>query len=119
MAYGAGVSVISEQAAPSGDRRRRIGWGIVVGLLVAVVVAVPAFWTVLFAAFSFTGCFIECNEPQPAVGALWAGLSVLLVLTPVFAGMTVARAARRSRAIALGAVAVAGAGALWVLIGVG
>jgi hypothetical protein len=100
------MSVVQEQATPTADHRRT-GWGIAVGALTAVVVAVPAFWTALFAMFSFTGCFIECREPEPLTGALWAGISLLLVLTPAFAGMTVARAGVRSRAVTMATLSVA------------
>lgn len=73
------------------DRYRRPGLGILAGLVVLLIVAVPAGILVWFALLAFSGCFIECSQPQPAVGALWGGLAIFLLALPVAAGLLVAR----------------------------
>jgi len=70
---------------------RHPGWGVLVGLVVLAVVAVPAAWSGLFALAAFSGCFIECSQPQPGRGALWAGIAIFLIALPVFAGLAIAR----------------------------
>ena len=73
------------------DRYRRPGLGILAGLAVLLLVAVPAGVLVWFALLAFSGCFIECSQPEPAVGTLWAGLAVFLLALPVGTGLLVAR----------------------------
>jgi len=74
------------------DRKgRHTGLGVVVGLVVLAVVAVPAAWSGLLALWSFSGCFIECSQPEPGRGAIWAGIAIFLIALPVFAGVAVAR----------------------------
>lgn len=67
-------------------------------MLVAVaglaVAAVPAFWCLVFAYSSLTGCFLGCGASDPANGVLWAGVAVLLLGAPIVAGRVVARAPR-------------------------
>lgn len=65
------------------------------GLLVLVVVAVPAGWTALLAYISFSGCFLECRETQPVRGIVWASITVALLACPVLAGLMTAKARRR------------------------
>lgn len=80
------------QGRPSTARRLA---GAVVGLGVLALVAVPAFWTAVFAHAGFTGCFMGCSTPQPWIGALWAGVSLLLLILPVAAGFVTARVRSR------------------------
>lgn len=56
------------------------------GAVVLALCAVPLFWTAVFAIAGFTGCFLGCSEPEPAVGALWGGIALLLGSAPVAAG---------------------------------
>lgn len=56
-----------------------------------LVVAVPAGWCAFLAIVSFTGCLIECGEPEPAPGALWAGLSAALLSLPIITGLAVSK----------------------------
>jgi len=68
----------------SGSKRRA---GLGVGIALLVMVAVPACIAALFALASFT----YSDPPEPAVGTLWAGISVLLLTLPVVAGVLTAR----------------------------
>jgi hypothetical protein len=61
------------------NRYRRPGLGILAGLAVLLIVALPAGVLVWFAFLAFSGCFIECSKPQPAVGTLWAAEAVRLI----------------------------------------
>ena len=70
---------------------RRPGLGALAGLGVFVLVAVPAGWSAYFALVSFTGCFIECGEPEPGTGVLWGSLAMFLLALPVLTGLVVAR----------------------------
>jgi hypothetical protein len=66
-------------------RRRPYAAGIV-GVLMFGVCAVPLYWTSLFAWASFTGCFISCSEPEPAVGIMWGAVALLSLIAPFAAG---------------------------------
>ncbi|RLV55983.1 hypothetical protein D9V41_08795 [Aeromicrobium phragmitis] len=70
-------------------------WGVVAGLGVLALVAVPAAYAVFFAVVSFTGCFLECSTPSPAVGVMWSALAVGLLSIPVLVGAFVARRSLR------------------------
>ena len=61
--------------------------GVVVGLGVLTFVAVPATVTAFFALASFRWA----EPPEPSVGLLWAGISLLLLILPVAAGVLTAR----------------------------
>lgn len=80
---GTGAAVSQDERSP-GTRRVT---GVVAGLSVLAAVAVPAFITALFALASFT----YSEPPEPTVGALWAGITVLLLTLPVAAGLLVSR----------------------------
>lgn len=73
--------------------RRSPVLGIVVGLAVLAIVAVPALFTATAAVAGFTGCLIECSEPEPdaLVGALWAAVTLVLLSLPVGAGLVAGR----------------------------
>lgn len=74
------------------DGRYRLpGLGVLAGLGVLVLVAVPAGWSAYFALVSFTGCFIECGEPEPGTGVLWGSLATFFLVLPVLTGLVVAR----------------------------
>ena len=77
----------------SSPRRRWAGVG--VGLLVLAIVAVPAFWTAMFAYAGFSGCFLECARPRPLRGAMWAAACLVLLACPVGAGLLTARRSGR------------------------
>lgn len=64
--------------------------GVVVGIGVLALVAVPAVVTAFFALASFRWS----EPPEPAVGALWAGITVILLSLPIAAGLVTARAKR-------------------------
>ncbi|HEX5533834.1 MAG TPA: hypothetical protein VFX33_08855 [Actinomycetales bacterium] len=89
--------------------RRRPLAGVVVGIALLAVVAVPAFWTGVFAVAAVSGCFMECSKPDPAAAALWGGVTVVLLVVPISAGLAVARARQRWAGIIF-AVAVAALG---------
>ncbi|WP_153393703.1 hypothetical protein [Ornithinicoccus halotolerans] len=64
--------------------------GILAAVLALAVVGLPAGQVALLAVFSWTGCFIECGDPEPVVGLMWAGLSMSLFSVPVVVGLLVA-----------------------------
>lgn len=74
----------------AGGRSRR-GIGVLAGLAMLLLVAIPAGWCAVLAIVSFTGCLIECGEPAPARGALWATLTAVLLSLPLITGLAVAR----------------------------
>lgn len=78
------------------DQQRRPWAGVAAGAVTLAVVAVPAFWTGFFALASFTGCSLECHEPEVGVGLLWAAVTALLLALPIAVGLVVS-GARRSR----------------------
>jgi hypothetical protein len=75
-------------ARASGKRRLA---GIAVGLGVLALVAVPAGFTAFAALVSFSGCFIECSEPEPIVGVLYVAIALVLLAVPLVAGLVTAR----------------------------
>ncbi|WP_380175839.1 hypothetical protein ACFEMC_09725 [Kineococcus sp. DHX-1] len=75
--------------------RRRRALGVLVAVVGLLVVAVPAFWCLVFAYSSFSGCFLGCGPSDPANGVLWGGSAVLLLGAAVLAGRVVARTPRR------------------------
>ena len=48
-------------------------------------------WSAYFALVSFTGCFIECGEPDTGTGVLWGSLALFFLGLPVLTGLVVAR----------------------------
>lgn len=60
-------------------------------MIVLLIVAVPAATSAFFAVAAFSGCFIECSQPEPAVGLLWAAISFFLLVLPLGTGFAVAR----------------------------
>ena len=86
----------STGAAPRTPRRRPL-LGVLAAAAASTVVAVPAFWTGVFAYASFSGCFLECGEPDPGAGLVWSGLTLLLLAFPVTVGLLVGGAGGRRR----------------------
>lgn len=82
-----------ETAAPSEPQprstARRVLLTVFAVTVTALVVAYPLFFAALIAVIEWTGCFIECREPDPnRAGATAAALvAVLLLGLPVLAGV--------------------------------
>lgn len=97
----------------AGDGSYRRPWlGVLAGLSLLVLVAVPAAWFAYFALVSFTGCFIECGPPDVGTGVLWGSLALFLLALPVLIGLIVARVPLRRALpwlIGLGGVVTLGA----------
>lgn len=72
-------------------RRSAKGMGVLAGLAVLLIVAVPVSVAAFFAAVSFSGCFIECSQSDPASGALWSGIVIVGLALPIVTGLSVAR----------------------------
>jgi len=70
-------------------KRRLAGWGVGVGAL--AVVALPVGLAAFGAMIGFSGCFLTCSEPEPLIGAFWAGVALYLLAVPVVAGLVTAR----------------------------
>lgn len=94
--------------------------GILVGLAVLALVAVPAFFSATAAVAGFAGCLFECSEPEPdpAVGALWTGLTLVLLALPVAAGLATVRVGSVRGWLLLAAVGIVALVAYLVLQGV-
>ena len=97
----------------SGPSRRRPVVAAVTGIVVLALCAVPLFWTAAFSVAGFTGCFLDCNEPEPAVGMLWGSIALLLAAAPVLAA---ALAGGYQVRVALPTAAVVSAGLLAVVV---
>lgn len=72
-------------------KRRRPLLAAVVGVVALALCAVPIYWTALFAYASFTGCFLGCSKPEPAVAVMWGSLTLLLLIAPFSAAAAVGR----------------------------
>ena len=72
---------------PAVTPARRPGLGLLVGLAVLVLVAVPAAVSAYFSLLGFVGWN---SDPEPAVGALWGAIALLLLALPVLAGLVTA-----------------------------
>lgn len=97
----------------AGNERTRPWWHAALVIIVGyAVAAVPAFFLLMIAAFGFSGCFLECREPDPAQG--WVGVAglVLVLSAPVFAAVAYMK---RSRLIWI-PVALLLTGALFTLL---
>lgn len=73
----------------TGKRSALIGW--LTGVVALALVAVPAFYAGIFAIAGYTGCFLSCSEPEPSVGLLWTGVTIVLLALPVAVGVVAAR----------------------------
>ncbi|EMY35650.1 hypothetical protein D477_003108 [Arthrobacter crystallopoietes BAB-32] len=60
-------------------------------LLGWLVVCYPAFLLALVSMFSFSGCFLECTEPDPLAGVLFLGAALVLAAAPVLLGWSILR----------------------------
>lgn len=80
---------------PTNQRRKRSARDRLLGAVVAAgvlaLVAVPAFYTALFAVAGFSGCFLECNTPDPMVGMGWSIITLVLLALPIAAGLVATR----------------------------
>lgn len=85
---------------------RRPVLGVLVGLGMLAVVAVPAAW---FAYFSLLGFIGWSSDPEPAVGVLWGAMALVTLAVPVLIGLAVARVSlRRGHRVRIAAVAAGG-----------
>ncbi|HEX6338392.1 MAG TPA: hypothetical protein VFZ85_15635 [Jiangellaceae bacterium] len=86
-----GASAHGRSGDANGGGYRRPWLGVLAAVGVFALVAVPAGWFAIFAIAGFTGCFIECAQPEPGTGVLWASLATVLLVLPVVVGLIVAR----------------------------
>lgn len=75
-------------------------------LLGWLIVGYPAFILGLASMFSFSGCVLECTEPDPLAGALFLGTALVLAAAPVLAGWSIFRPGTRAWRLGLGVVLV-------------
>ncbi|WP_147264092.1 hypothetical protein [Desertihabitans brevis] len=80
-----------------GDARRRWVVGISTAVLLLAVVAMPVFYAFVLAVASFSGCFLECTEPNIGAGVGLTVAIVVLLALPVVGGVAVARLHSSSR----------------------
>jgi hypothetical protein len=75
-------------------------------LLGWLIVGYPAAMLALGAMFSFSGCFLECSEPDPLAGTLLLGTAISLVGGPVLIGWSILRPGSSTWKIGVGGVAL-------------
>jgi hypothetical protein len=77
----------------AGVSANRILAGVVVGIGVLAVVAVPAMLAAYLslALFLGGGCEMGCSDPWPLGGAVCGGVALILLSVPVIAGLATAR----------------------------
>jgi hypothetical protein len=80
------------ESGSSALRRHPRLFGTLVGLAVFALVAKWALWSGFLAVVGFSGCFIDCSEPDPLLGAVWALFALAFLALPVITGVLVARA---------------------------
>ncbi|WP_127131923.1 hypothetical protein [Georgenia sp. SYP-B2076] len=82
----------------------RVGWGVVTAAILLAVVAVPALGALYLAWSGFTGCVLECAQPDVGVGLLWTAVTVGLLAVPGVAGVLVCRVRPRFACAVVGAM---------------
>lgn len=110
----AGGRPTDERRLPS--RRVRVIGTVLAVLVTAVIVAYPIAIALLFVVVEWTGCFIECREPDPnPLGAVASGLAaVVLLALPVVVGVLSWRGSSRRLLLVFGGLVLLTA-AMWVL----
>jgi hypothetical protein len=73
---------------------RPLWWGITLILAGWALLIIPMFWALVLAAAGFSGCFIECSQPDPAVGMVGATAVAIMAAAPVLAGIALIRRSR-------------------------
>jgi hypothetical protein len=74
--------------------RRPVWWGILLAVVGWAALAIPMSWALLAATVGFTGCFIECSAPDPAIGMFGLTALAVMVAAPVLAGIALVRRSR-------------------------
>ena len=87
-------------------RGTRVVQAVLAVLLGWVIVGYPVFMLAVVAMVNFSGCFLECFEPDPWAGSVAAGAALLLVAGPVLVGWSVLRPGSPAWKYGVGAVAV-------------
>jgi hypothetical protein len=87
-------------------RSTRVVSAVLAVLLGWVIVGYPVFMLAVVAMVNFSGCFLECFEPDPWAGALATGGAIVLVAGPVLVGWSVLRPGSSAWKYGVGGVAV-------------
>lgn len=111
-----GPATVATSVRRTPSTRVRVLGTVLAVTVTALVVAYPAFFAALVVVIEWSGCFLECREPDPnRVGAAAAGLVALLLLgLPVLVGVLSWRGSSRKLLLAFAGVALLAA-AMWVL----
>lgn len=98
------------------SRRARVIGTVLAVAVTLVIVAYPVTIAALFVVVEWTGCFIECREPDPnPVGAVASGMVALLLLgIPVLVGVLSWRGSSRRLLAVFAGLALLTA-VVWVL----
>ena len=102
------------ESEPRPSTRRRLA-GVVAGLVTLVLLGYPILATALLTYSSFSGCFLECSEPQPGRGVVWSLLTAALLAVPVFLGLAVGGVRSRRARLSWGALVLL-AVAAWAVL---
>jgi hypothetical protein len=95
---------MADNSAGKVDARRPLWWGVLLTVVGWAALSIPMTWALLAAAVGFTGCFLECSAPDPAIGMFGLTALVVMVAAPVLAGLALVR---RSRAWWIGTTCAA------------
>jgi len=77
---------------------------VAVGLVLLAALAYPLGVLGLFAYASFSGCFIDCGDPEPGVGLGWSAVAAVVLALPFAAALAVAGVRSRTAWWSAGAV---------------
>jgi hypothetical protein len=88
------VNAVAGRAAVPDRARRPVWWGVLAALACWALLAFPAVWVGLMTMFAFSGCFIECSQPDPVLGALGVLLLAVFVVVPILLGIAVVRSSK-------------------------
>ncbi len=87
-------------------RRTRIISAVLAVLLGWLIVGYPAAILAFIGMVSFSGCFLECSEPDPLGGVLTFGAALLLVAAPLLVAWSILKPASPTWKFGAGAVAI-------------
>ncbi|WP_139005284.1 hypothetical protein [Arthrobacter crystallopoietes] len=87
-------------------RRTRIISAVLAVLLGWLIVGYPAAILAFIAMVSFSGCFLECSEPDPLGGVLTLSAALILVAAPLLVAWSILKPGSRAWKFGAGAVAV-------------